>query len=132
MQTNIGTILPSITGQILSYIELNDNLYSDFTKVLGCIVPKYRKGDIEESEFKERIKALYHKLQELYLLIQEKLKEVQQIGIFMKAVKEYDLMSADSHFYCHYEYIVCLEFNESQLIHYVLQENTSPWYQDKK
>ena len=132
LQTNIGTTLPYIIEQVGSYHELNDNLHTDFTKTLDCIVPKYRKGSIEESDLKDRIKTLYDKLQKLYFLIQSKLKEVQHIGIFLKALKDYEMISANSDVFFSYNYVICLAFNTRHLIHHELSENTSPWYQDKK
>ena len=132
LQANIGTTLPYITEQIESYYKLYDDLYTDFTKTLRCIVPKYRKGNINESDLKKRINTLYDRLKKLYYLVQSKLKEVQHIGIFLKALKDYEIISSNCDVLFSYKYVICLAFNTRHLIHHELPKNTSPWYQDKK
>ena len=132
LQANIGSTLACITEQIESYNKTILDLRSEFTKIVGHIVPKYRRSELEKPVLKEKIEATFDKLQKLSTLVQSKLKEVQQIYVFMKAIKDYDLISAASDVYYKYRYIICLEFNSSHLIDCTLPANALPWYQDKK
>lgn len=130
LQGSIDGSLPCLIKQMEAYHERNINIKADFTKILGGLVPKYRKGDIEEYDLKKEIEVIYNRLENLSNLVQNKLKEVQQICTFMKAVKGYDLIAAHSEIYYHHEHIICLEFNTSYLTDFNLP--TLPWHQDKK
>lgn len=132
LQTNMGSNLTCIAEQIESYKVAILDLRSEFTKIVGNIVPRYRRNELEKPVLIEKIKATIDKLQNLSALVQRKLKELQQINVFMKAIKDYDLISEDSDVYFKYRYIICLEFNSSYLIDCTLSADVLPWYQDKK
>ena len=123
--------LPGITEKIESYNISNKNLQSEFSRVLGYLVPKYRKGLIEECTLKEEIKTLFEKTKAQHILIQNKIKEIQQIRVFMKAVKDFELITISSDVFFHNDYVICLEFNTSHLIDNE-RPTDMPWYHDKK
>ena len=132
LQTNSGTTLPYIIKQIESYDKRFSNLQSQFAKTLSYTVPKYRKGELEESDLKIEIEDISEKLQNLSTLVEQKLKEVQHIHAFMKAVKDFEFISSNSDVFFDYEFVICLEFNTSHLIDFELATNRIQWYEDKK
>ena len=96
---------------------------------MGKIFPRYT---IEESAVKQEIEGFYSKCESLHMSVQSKLKELQQLGNFMKALKDYDLISSIAEVDTIYEYIICLEFNATHFVDFQLPVNKSTWYLDKK
>ena len=122
-------MLPCITEQIEFYSKSISGLQSEFNQTLGKIIPRFK---IEESSVQQKIEGFYNRCESLHNSIQLKLKEVQQLGNFMKVLKDYTLISSISEVDISYEYIICLEFNSAHFIDYQQPANKSTWYLDKK